>query len=171
MEPVTFYQNPRIDFLFGTFGGEPIPTKQDKFKPVEVYGVDEDGNHQPLDDFYVKKPGKDSILRFQEYIKGLAKDVISEDKIIKKPNEVEVILSISITQSRFKEVDIDNLAKFVLDCLNGVAFEDDSQVSSLLCNKHVHPMKENGIFIAITKLSGSNRGFFQDIKLFGELNK
>lgn len=169
MESVTFFQNPRVDFLFGSFGGAPIPTKQDKFKPDEVFGVDKDGQHQPLDDFYVKKPDKDSQLRFQQYIQKLAKDVITADKIIKKPHEVEVILAISITEKRYKEVDLDNLAKFVLDCLNGVAFEDDSQVCSLICNKHIHPMKKNGIFIAVTKLS--EVFFFQDIKLFGEIKK
>ena len=32
--------------------------------------------------------------------------------------------------------DVDNIAKAVLDALNGVAFEDDSQVVCLRCYKH-----------------------------------
>ena len=36
-----------------------------------------------------------------------------------------------------KKPDIDNLAKAVLDSLSGVAFKDDSQVSSLSCEKRV----------------------------------
>lgn len=32
-------------------------------------------------------------------------------------------------------LDLDNLVKFVLDALNGVAYEDDSQISSIICAK------------------------------------
>lgn len=33
---ITFYQNPKIDFLICFFGGDPVPTKQDKFQPIAV---------------------------------------------------------------------------------------------------------------------------------------
>lgn len=168
MESVTFYQNPKIDFLFGLFGAV-TPTKQDKFKPVEVHGVDENGETQILNDFYRKKPGNDSLIKFQKLIQQVAKDAISQERIIRKPNKVEVILSISVTEKRYYEVDVDNLAKAVLDCLNEIAFEDDSQGATLICNKHIHPTKENGILVAITKLSETNQGFFNDIKLFSKL--
>ena len=74
------------------------------------------------------------------------------------PNAVQVHLSISITEKRYFEVDVDNLAKTVLDSLNGIAFDDDSQVSSLIVEKHVHPMKVNGILISITKLTDERKG-------------
>lgn len=32
-------------------------------------------------------------------------------------------------------LDLDNLAKFVLDALNGIAYDDDSQVATLTCAK------------------------------------
>jgi len=32
--------------------------------------------------------------------------------------------------------DVDNLAKAVLDCLNGIAYEDDAQIISLTCSKY-----------------------------------
>jgi len=101
------------------------PTKQDKFKPVEVHGIDENGNALILNDFYGKKPEKNSLLRFQHLIQEAVKGVISEEKLIRKPNNIEVILAISVTDKRYNEVDLENLAKAVLDCLNGIAFEDD----------------------------------------------
>ena len=88
---------------------------------------------------------------------------------IPMPIEVEVILFISITESRYKTVDIDNLAKSVLDALNTVAFDDDSQVTSLICKKMM--FKENGILIGITKLTSNKIGFQQYISLFTEVEK
>jgi Holliday junction resolvase RusA-like endonuclease len=34
-----------------------------------------------------------------------------------------------------KRPDIDNLTKFFLDCMNGLVFKDDSQISTLYCRK------------------------------------
>jgi Holliday junction resolvase RusA-like endonuclease len=53
---------------------------------------------------------------------------------------VEVILFIAITEKRYKTVDVDNLSKAVLDSLNGIAYEDDSQVASLICKKSLAPL-------------------------------
>ena len=39
--------------------------------------------------------------------------------------------------------DVDNIAKAVLDALNGVAFEDDSQVVRLRCSKHPRKRRES----------------------------
>ena len=164
----SFYQNPKTDFLFGFLGGAPIPTKQDKFKPIQVMQVEEDGTEKLLNDFYVKKPDESAIQEFTSYIQDLAKDIFKDGNIILRPSEVEVILSISVTEKRYKTVDIDNLAKAVLDSLNGIAYEDDSQIVSLICNKHIHPLKVNGLFIGITKLRPENGGFDRDIKLFSE---
>lgn len=163
---VTFYQNPKVDHLFGFFKGEPIPTKQDKFKPIDVIRVGEDGKEEVLKNFYIKNPDSESVSRFHALIQELAKGEFTEGKKIIKPFEVEVILSISVTEKRFREVDVDNLAKSVLDGLNGIAFEDDCQVTTLICRKHIHPSKVNGILIGVTKLRPENQGFGEDIKLF-----
>ena len=48
MEDKTFYTNPKIDFLFAVIGGEHAPTKQDKFKPIDVVEVLEDGTEEVL---------------------------------------------------------------------------------------------------------------------------
>lgn len=145
-----------------------MPTKQDKFKPIDVLEVDEAGNEKILKAYYIKKPDHAAIVNFSERIHNIAKKYFSNDSIIKWPQLVEVTLSISITESRFKEVDVDNLAKTVLDALKGVAFEDDAQVSTLICMKEIHPLKVNGIFIGITKLTEKQLGFTEGIKMFSQ---
>lgn len=48
--------------------------------------------------------------------------------------------------------DIDNVAKLVLDSLNGIAFEDDSQVTVLNVNKHDRNREcTPGIHVKITR--------------------
>ena len=165
---ITYYQNPKIDFLLALYGGKPVPPKHSQFKSIQVYEIDEEGNEKILNDFYIKKPGKNAVLEFEELLKKTASKKFNNENRIKKPYEVEVVISVSVLEKQFKEVDVDNLAKSVLDGLKGVAFDDDAQVSNLIINKHIHPMKINAVFIGITKLTESNRGFGGEIKLFGE---
>lgn len=49
-----------------------------------------------------------------------------------------------------KKVDCDNLAKVVLDSLNGIAYDDDAQVSELTVNKIYG--EEPRVTIALTEL-------------------
>lgn len=39
--------------------------------------------------------------------------------------------------------DVDNIAKAIMDALNGVAFDDDSQVVRLRCSKHPRKRRES----------------------------
>lgn len=155
---VAFRQNPNIDFLFGYFDGMQVPTKQDAYKPIDVVEVDENGAETILKEFYQKKPEKASIKNFKQFIKELTAEKFKEDDRIKIPNKVQVILSFSLKEKRFFEVDVDNLSKTVLDSLNGIAYDDDKQVTSLIVDKHIHKMKVNGILIAITKLTDERNG-------------
>ena len=164
----TYYKNPKIDFLFGIYGGNAIPPKHDQFKPVKIVETDENGNKKILKDFYVKKPGKNAVVEFEELLKKTASKKFNDETRIKIPNEIEVVISISVLEKQFKIVDVDNLAKSVLDGLTGVAFDDDAQVTNLIVNKHIHPMKINAVFIGITKLTEEKRGFGGEIKIFGE---
>jgi Holliday junction resolvase RusA-like endonuclease len=166
---VTFRQNPKVEILFGFYGGKPIPTKQDKFKPLKAFELDEDGNEVEFKNFYERKDDKNSIQEMKELVSEYATEAFKEKGIIKRPANIEVLLSFSVKERRFKEVDIDNLTKTILDGLTGVAFEDDSQVSSLIVNKHVHEMKIDALFIGVTELTDENKGFGNDIKLFGEV--
>lgn len=155
---VTYRQNPKIDFLFGYFGEMAVPTKQGGYKPVEMIETNEDGTETILKDFYIKKPETNAIAKFKEYIQTVARQNFNDSNIIKMPSDVQVHLSISVNKKRYHEVDVDNLAKTVLDCLKGIAFDDDCQVSSLIVEKHVHQMNVNGLLIAITKISNERKG-------------
>lgn len=155
---VTFRQNPNIDFLFGYFDGMEVPTKQDAYKPIDVVQVDENGTETILTEFYQRKPEKSSVQNFKKFIKELTADRFKESDRIKMPDKVQVSLSFSLKEKRFFEVDVDNLAKTVLDSLNGIAFDDDRQVTSLIVDKHIHKMKVNGIMIAITKITEKRKG-------------
>lgn len=155
---IVFRQNPNIDFLFGYFGNLDVPTKQDTYQPINVVEVDENGIENLLRNFYVKRPNSNSVNAFKEYLQSIAKEKFNDDNIIKMPNDVQVHLSISVREERYHEVDVDNLAKTVLDCLKNIAFDDDCQVSSLIVQKHVHPMKTSGIMIAITKITEERKG-------------
>ena len=74
------------------------------------------------------------------------------------PSDVQVSISISVKEERYHQVDVDNLAKTVLDSLKTIAFDDDSQVSSLIVDKHVQEMNVDGILIGITKITEDRKG-------------
>ena len=165
---VVYQQNPNIDYLFGYFGNEPITTKQDKFVPIDVIEIDENGNENILKDFYVKNPSHNTSKKFKDLITSLATDVFKNKEIIKRPQLIEVYLSITMSEKRFKQVDVDNLAKSVLDCFTDIIYEDDSQISNLIVNKRVHPMKVDSIMIGITMLNENRKGLLGNIGLFKE---
>jgi Holliday junction resolvase RusA-like endonuclease len=167
---VVYHQNPNIDYLFGYFGNQPVLTKQDKFKPIEISQINENGTEEILNNFYVKNPDSASHEEFSNLIKHTALKAIENKEKIKKPQLVEVYLGITITEKRFKLVDVDNLAKCVLDCLTNIIYEDDSQVSNLIVNKSIHPMKIDSILIGITMLNENRKGLLGNIELFKKYN-
>ncbi len=162
----TYQINPLIDHLFGFFGNTEIKTKQDKFKPVEVNFLNEDGTEEILEEFYVRNPSSKAFQAFEGKIRAVALEVFSKHEIICKPQEIEIFLAISMKLRRFKEVDVDNLAKSVLDCLNGIVYEDDSQVSNLIVKKSIHPLKIDSILIGVTRLTEERQGLIGDLYLF-----
>jgi hypothetical protein len=94
---IVFYQNPKVDFLFGLLGHQ-IPTKQDKFKPLEngnVYIKNEDGSEILLDEIYKKNPETRSINEFSSVVKDIAKNIFSVERMFRRPTEIEIILSIT----------------------------------------------------------------------------
>lgn len=160
-----YYKNPKIDYLIFFFNIDEVPTKQDKFSKLNDFYIKDELNEEiPLNNLYYKKDDKDSVKKLEYLIKNHFK----ENKIhpIEKPKNVEVYISISTqTERRLKEVDVDNLAKSVLDCLNGVAFEDDSQVTQLICRKDIDKLKYNSVTIGITELSETRHGILGDVKI------
>ena len=90
----TYRQNPNIDLLFGFFG-DPIPTKKEDFKPIHAISIDENGVEVLLNDLYIKKPNKQSVLNFENRIREMLTTTFCYFHKIMSPRPVEVIISIS----------------------------------------------------------------------------
>lgn len=156
--------HPDLDFCHTIMGGKEIPTKQDKFKPIphaKIQELDETTKELLNEyDLYVKKKGKSSIQEFEKSIREKLTEVKLEDQPYPKSIPVEAIISVSMNAKRLKQVDVDNLAKSVLDCCNGIIFEDDSQVQNLLVQKNVNEFAPlNGLTIAFRKLDKKQTWF------------
>ena len=70
--------------------------------------------------------------------------------------------------NRMKKVDVDNLAKAVLDSMKGLVFIDDSQVVNLLVSKDVLVVREitHGLLVGVRKISETRPSWFRNISLF-----
>ncbi|WP_114752803.1 RusA family crossover junction endodeoxyribonuclease [Pleomorphovibrio marinus] len=165
-------KHPELDFFIGFIGGPEIPTKQDKFKPLMGYKAileDEEGKTTDLSeefDLYLKKKGKSNHQDFETKFKQQIKENLTDEHPYKKSVKLEVIVSISMQEKRLNSVDIDNLIKSVLDCFNGLVYEDDSQIVSVLGRKDVNGyFPRNGIFVGIRKIIEDKESWFKNIKL------
>lgn len=167
---VTFRQNPDIDILFGNVN-KIIPSKREDFKPINVKIIKEDGEEEILDNFYVKKPSTKSVVEFENYVRQQISEPSLDYKKILKPSIVEVVIAITVSKKKFFEIDLDNIAKTVLDTLKGHLFEDDSQVANLVCRKDTHKKNMNGFFIAVTELLENRKGILGDFYLLSEVKE
>ena len=68
--------------------------------------------------------------------------------IPKSASKKQIVMMIGGDVAHTKKPDIDNLIKFTLDCLNGVVFEDDSQIVDLHLTKRVSKQMP-GIFVIV----------------------
>lgn len=164
-------KNQELDFFIGFLGGPDIPTKQDKFKPVFADSViiTKDDISKPLEeglDFYIKKKDNKSQKDFEEGFRSQIIKELKEEHPYKLAQKLEVIISISMTEKRLKEVDIDNLTKSILDCFKGTVFEDDSQVINILASKYVNEIAAlNGLMVGIRKINSLHDSWFANITL------
>lgn len=83
----------------------------------------------------VKQSIKDFETKFLEIIKG----VKTGEHPYKKTIPLEIIMNVKMSAKRYNNVDVDNIAKCVLDVMKGELFEDDSQLQSLFIYKEVMP--------------------------------
>jgi len=166
---VTFIQNPETDILFG-YMGKGIPSKRVDFKPVPMKAVHPDGKEEILNNFYEKKPSSQSVLEFEKLIRDEILDSDYRNKKILKPNLVEVVISISLTEKKYFDIDVDNIAKTILDSITGYLIEDDSQVKRVVCEKDIHPLNVEGFFVAVTKLNEKRKGLAGNMWLFTQKN-
>jgi Holliday junction resolvase RusA-like endonuclease len=154
--------NPDFDFICGYLGGfDDIPTKQDKFKPLtyrKLYYKNDEGSEVELEgDFYLSNnKAKENSKKFEEKFVSSINNMLTNEHPYKLPLQLEAIIDIKMTEKRLKEVDVDNLAKSVLDYMKARVFEDDSQIKSLFVTKDV--IKDelvpqlSGIIVGIRKL-------------------
>lgn len=132
--------NKDFDYVGGYIGGfDDIPTKQDKFKPIENILVEyDDGTEEELTDLYQLNPKKkQSIKDFEIKFSEVLKHNLTKEHPYKKNIPLEVVINVKMSKKRFSSVDIDNIAKCVLDIMKGCVFEDDSQIQSLFIYKEI----------------------------------
>jgi Holliday junction resolvase RusA-like endonuclease len=167
--------NPDFDFICGYIGGfDDIPVKQDKFKPLapkKIFYKDEDGNDLELEgEFYISNnKAKDNLKKFEAQFVESINNMITHQHPYKNSSQLEVIMKISMSEKRLKTVDVDNLAKCVLDIMNGRVFVDDSQIKSLFVYKHVIKDKLipqlSGIIVGVRVIDKKN-SLIGDIKFY-----
>lgn len=153
--PKTFVANPYFDELM-IFFGNTILTSKDRFGAIIC---DQCGKKN----LYEKK-GKDTKT---DYIQDL------QAKLKANPNpewpfkgRLLVQFFVSDKQSRLNVVDLDNLAKTVLDTFKGVVFKDDAQVVSLVASKEwVQGIVAS--MVAIKQLEPDEKPKFQDFLFSG----
>lgn len=172
---VKVYPNPIFDFAIGYMGGfDDVPTKQDKFKPIKYKNIQfEDANGMMVnmeDELYVMNiEKKENQKRFESLLMDQIKENIKSHHPYKKPDKIEVVVGINMTNKRLKEVDIDNLVKCILDCFNELVWEDDSQIASLIASKHVieddFVPQLSGIMIGVRVLT-EGRKMLNNIPIF-----
>ena len=70
--------------------------------------------------------------RIRRQLQTTLKRQVDEQKVKSIYNErLAVRLDLYLTEDYLKRVDIDNVAKTVIDCLNGICWKDDKQILSL----------------------------------------
>ena len=159
-----FKQNPEIDFLFGS-ANEKIPSKQEGFKPIKGILIEND-EQTIINNLYQKRPSSRSVNDFEKMIQ---KQLISsgfQNNTLNKFDTFEVIITLTMPKNKLYTIDLDNIAKTVLDSIKGYIFEDDSQVCTLICRKSISKLNGYGFLIAITKLAENRKGILKDFWLF-----
>ena len=118
---------------------------------------------------YLPKKTKDYQKKIQTKFKQEMERAKQELPLFKKGEEVELIVYAgkripkSYTKKQTEEIlkngrkpatkpDVDNYAKIVMDALNGLAYKDDNQVSTILVKKmYVQPDTPEKLMISIER--------------------
>lgn len=120
---VTFYQNPFYDEVMAFLLDKPVPPKQRK--------------------------GKLQSRTFEIDIKKRLEELKNEDWPYRE--KIMIVFSVTGPIEYLSSIDVDNVAKAILDICKGILFEDDRQVFSLIAEKHVKP-EQPGFVLALRKM-------------------
>jgi Holliday junction resolvase RusA-like endonuclease len=175
MNKVILKKNDDIDFFIGMIGDLEVPTKQDKFKPIDEFKIIIDGEEyfgeNPFKGLYEKKDNKVSQKVYEEKFKAIIKSKLTREYPYKKEKKLEVIVNVLVKdKKRIESVDVDNLLKFVLDCFNGLVYEDDTQIVAVLGQKTLS--QRDGLIVGIREVNDTKLSLFKDINVahFEELS-
>ena len=115
--------------------GNPVPKGRPRFRRTKTF----------ITTYTPKK-----TLDFEDQVKKASQDSMGNVEPLETPISVYLYFRLPIPQSYSKKAieaclkgsqrhvkrpDLDNLAKSVLDGMNGIVFKDDSQITSLHCTK------------------------------------
>jgi Holliday junction resolvase RusA-like endonuclease len=112
-----------------TFGIDPVPASRPRVTRWGAYYVG------PYKDFKTKVMELCNSMTLVPLVGELSVDI---EIFKKKPKSSKLTLP---------RGDVDNFAKAVLDSMNGILWEDDSQIKSLYVTKDWAPLDSNGYFV------------------------
>lgn len=112
--------------------GTPIPQKRPRFRRTETYVHTYDAQTSEKETY---KWQIHSQFRNSPLTQPLQIEIIFFMSIPKGTSFIRKKEMIANHLHHMKRPDIDNMAKFVLDCMNGLIFQDDSQIWDLHCKK------------------------------------
>ena len=137
-----FYQNPFYDYLFGTFGLN-IPSTRSGYKIVTLR-------------FAILNPITDGIHKFRKSIKSW----LTEKPNSNWPCKCHLLIAIQfgLKEKDYKQKDIDNITKSLIDSLKGIIYEDDNQIDSLHVLKY--KSEKNSFMIGIKELNKDDPAWY-----------
>ena len=156
----TFIANPYFDELI-LFAGTEVFTYQEHLKPIECIQC----NRQNL--YEMRNKGKGNKSEYIERIKEIMNGEKNPDWPFKE--RLLVQFGISTIKSKLDTIDIDNMAKTILDIFKGLIYENDSQVIALAGDKNF-TLGRKAFFVAIKRLGPNERPVFQEYLYSGKMN-
>jgi Holliday junction resolvase RusA-like endonuclease len=108
--------------------GKPIPKKRPRFKRMGNFVKTYNSQRKEMDAtiMEIKQQWKGEPLEGAVHVRLLFSMPIPKGTSKKKRESMFL---------HTKKPDLDNLTKYIMDCMNGIVFKDDSQVSTLTATK------------------------------------
>lgn len=99
---------------------------------------------------------REKIIAFRTLVEERITPQILNIPIFPSKKEVALyVIQFFLTEKEYKNRDVDNISKTILDCLKGKIYIDDAQVRTLLISKKIYKrLAANFVFIGIKELHG-----------------
>lgn len=133
-----FYNTFRPDFIY-TEGDALVPSKALKYKT------------DPVTKKIIEKSSPRS-RDFENSLRDFLQDRLKDENIFPTKKEVFIIITHDLHGNKcYREFDLDNRAKLILDALKGPVYKDDSQVKVLWTYKHYIRKSQESYYSFIVK--------------------